>query len=107
MKKFVAVGDYIINPDLLAYAVVEEERQSVLLRLGFAAQAGPGRAELRLGGDDARAALRWLRLNSMFLTQDASLGPLGQPSESREPAASRNGVGSRERDLYAVTGPAR
>lgn len=85
-KKFLSVGDTLINPDLLAYAIVDGSvPDGVVLRLGFATQAG-GRNEIRLAGDQAGEVLRWLRLNADFLTRQGTFHPnsLNRPS-TREP----------------------
>jgi hypothetical protein len=67
MKSFLAAGDVLINPSLLAYAVVETDSDGPQLRLGFSGQAGDARCEVRLTGLEARSVLRWLRVNSEFL----------------------------------------
>jgi hypothetical protein len=76
-KQFLAVGDYLINPELLTYAV-SEGRQ---LRLGFAHPAPDAHGELRLDGEEAREVLRWLRLNAVFLTRTGGFGSVGSPAE--------------------------
>ncbi len=77
-KRFLAVGDLLINPDLLAYATYEDDEHGPRLRLGFATgSGGSARAEVRLSGDEARHALRWLRLNTLSLTQEGAFGPIG------------------------------
>jgi hypothetical protein len=77
-KRFLAVGDLLINPDLLAYATFDEDEQGPRLRLGFATGSGASaRAEVRLSGEEARHALRWLRLNTLSLTQEGAFGPIG------------------------------
>jgi len=74
-KKFLSVGDTLINPDLLAYAVVDVPGpDGAALRLGFATQSG-GRNEIRLVGDQAGEVLRWLRLNADFLARHGSFHP--------------------------------
>jgi hypothetical protein len=74
-KKFLSVGDTLINPDLLAYAVVDRpEPDGVVLRLGFASHSGE-RNDLRLVGDQAGEVLRWLRLNADFLNKQGSFHP--------------------------------
>jgi hypothetical protein len=79
-KRFLAIGDLLINPDLLAYATFEDDGDGPRLRLGFATGAsGSARSEVRLAGDEARHAVRWLRLNTLSLTQDGAFGPIGQP----------------------------
>jgi hypothetical protein len=88
-KSFLAVGDYLINPDLLAYAILENEGEESRLRLGFAANFPGARAQLLLVGEEAKEVLRWLRLNATFLTRGGGFGSLGRPeapaieSESR------------------------
>src|SRR6185312_8797599 len=83
MKGFLAAGDVLINPALLAYAAVETDSDGLQLRLGFAGQAGAPQCELRLEGLEARSVLRWLRTNSEFL--DA-----GSTSRRREPTTTRD-----------------
>ena len=76
-KQFLAVGDYLINPELLTYAVAEGRQ----LRLGFAQPAPDAHGELRLDGEEAREVLRWLRLNAVFLTKSGGFGSAGRPVE--------------------------
>ncbi len=79
-KRFLAVGDLLINPDLLAYATFENDSDGPRLRLGFATGSGASaRSEVRLSGDDAQLALRWLRLNTLSLTQEGAFGSIGHP----------------------------
>jgi hypothetical protein len=73
MKIFLAAGDVLINPALLAYAVVETDSDGAQLRLGFAGQAGSAHTEVKLAGLEARSVLRWLRTNAEFL--DAGRAP--------------------------------
>jgi hypothetical protein len=81
-KRYLAVGDLLVNPDLLAYATFEGDEQGPRLRLGFATGSGTSaRAEVRLSGEEARHALRWLRLNTLSLTQEGAFGPIGPPVE--------------------------
>ena len=92
-KKFLAVGDTLINPDLLAYALVEDDGEDGLeLRLGFASQAG-GFNDLRLRGEEAVVVLRWLRLNSDFLSMQGAFAP---NTPSRQPSREFRRVGARE-----------
>jgi hypothetical protein len=82
-KKFLSVGDTLINPDLLAYAVVDGPGpDGGAIRLGFATQAG-GRNEIRLVGDQAGEILRWLRLNADFLARDGSFYPNSAEGRAR------------------------
>src|SRR5207248_2419784 len=79
VKTFLAVGDLLINPNLLAYAAVEGDAEEPKLRLAFSSSA-PGaypRNEIRLAGEEARATLRWLRLNATYLNQAAAFGTPG------------------------------
>ena len=79
-KRFLAVGDLLINPDLLAYATFKQDADGPRLRLGFATASGTAaRAEVRISGDEAGVALRWLRLNATPLTQEGAFGPIGRP----------------------------
>ncbi len=70
-KCFLAAGDVLINPSLIAYASVETDTEGPHLRLGFAGQAGTPRAEVVLEGPEARSVLRWLRSNAEFLDSGA------------------------------------
>jgi hypothetical protein len=86
-KKFLSIGDTLINPDQLAYAVFDKEDcGGPRLRLGFAAQPGD-QGQLRLEGEEAREVLRWLRQNANFLTRAGGLGPIGP---SRETSGNRS-----------------
>jgi hypothetical protein len=78
-KQFLAVGDYLINPELLTFAVVEQGPAQPRLRLGFATRNAEQDGELRLTGDVAREVLRWLRLNSVFLSDKGGFGSTGIP----------------------------
>lgn len=79
-KRFLAVGDLLINPDLLAYATFEEDGDGPRLRLGFATGSGASaRSEVRLSGEEANLTLRWLRLNTLSLTQEGAFGSIGHP----------------------------
>ena len=89
-KSFLAFGDYLINPDLLAYAIVENDGAEPRLRLGFAASFPDSRGELRLAGEEAREVLRWLRLNATFLTRGGGFGAIGRPAESAIESESRS-----------------
>ncbi|WP_165249745.1 hypothetical protein [Paludisphaera soli] len=76
-KKFLSVGDILINPDLLTYAVVEDDGDhldGLELRLGFASPGGSPH-DLRLRGEAAGEVLRWLRLNADFLGRPGTFGP--------------------------------
>jgi hypothetical protein len=104
MEGFLAAGDVLINPALLAYAAVETDSDGLQLRLGFAGQAGTPECELRLEGLEARSVLRWLRTHSEFL--DA-----GSTSRRREPRAplecsgrSRTDQNSRSHEYVLATG---
>jgi hypothetical protein len=102
-KKFLSVGDTLINPDLLAYAVVDGPGpDGVVLRLGFATQTG-GRSDLRLVGDQAGEVLRWLRLNADFLSRQSSFHPNGldRPS-TREPRRPERLLPTHERATAAL-----
>ena len=76
-KQFLAVGDYLINPDLLTYAVLEQGAAEPRLRLGFATRGTDPEGELQLTGDAAREVLRWLRLNAVFLSAGGGFGAIG------------------------------
>jgi hypothetical protein len=74
-KKFLSAGDVLINPDLLAYALVEDDGvEGPRLRLGFSAPAG-GRSDVVVVGEAASEILRWLRLNSEFLSRNGGFAP--------------------------------
>jgi hypothetical protein len=97
-KQFLAVGDYLINPELLTYAVHEPTAAEPRLRLGFATRGGDHESELRLTGDVAREVLRWLRLNAVFLGTGGAFGSTGVPAQppfetdSRSVARKESGV---------------
>jgi hypothetical protein len=76
-KRFLAIGDYLINPDLIAYAISEGSE----VRIGFAAHNSGPRGELLLGGEVAREVLRWLRLNAEFLSKAGAFGSIGTSAE--------------------------
>jgi hypothetical protein len=90
-KQFLAVGDYLINPQLLTFAILERDSAGPRLRLGFASgiATADGDGELRLTGDDAREVLRWLRLNSTFLTAGGGFGSTGVSLERSTDGDSR------------------
>jgi hypothetical protein len=75
-KQFLAVGDYLINPGLLTFAVVDRDSAEPALRLGFAASPVDSGSEIRLFGEEAREVLRWLRLNAVFLTRAGESGSI-------------------------------
>jgi hypothetical protein len=91
-KQFLAVGDYLINPQLLTFAILERDSAGPRLRLGFATgtSATDGDGELRLSGDDAREVLRWLRLNSTFLTSSGAFGSTGVSLERASESDARS-----------------
>jgi hypothetical protein len=80
-KHFLAVGDYLINPELLTFAVLERGPAEPCLRLGFAMRENDPERDLRLTGDVAREVLRWLRLHSVFLTNAGGFGSAGIPAQ--------------------------
>ncbi len=104
MKTFLAVGDLLINPNLLAYAAVEGDAEEPRLRLAFSAPGTQPRNEVRLVGEEARATLRWLRLNATFLNQDAAFAKPGATANALKgrlvPSFGDDPV--RERDLCAA-----
>jgi hypothetical protein len=89
-KQFLAVGDYLINPELLTYAVLEQGGAEPNLRLGFAAATSNPQGELLLTGDVAREVLRWLRLNATFLSAGGGFGATGIPAPSARETDSRS-----------------
>ena len=101
-KRFLAVGDLLINPDLLAYATYEDDHDGPRLRLGFATGSGASaRAEVRLAGEEAEQALRWLRLNTFSLTQEGAFGPIGPPI--RGAVGNHHATDSSEQVAYPAT----
>jgi hypothetical protein len=72
MARYLAAGDVLINPDLLAYAVVETDSDGLQLRLGLLAPGGGSPSEVRLGGLEARSVLKWLRAHTEFLDAGGS-----------------------------------
>jgi hypothetical protein len=91
-KQFLAVGDYLINPELLAYAVLEPGSAEPRLRLGFSTRVADQEGELELTGDVAREVLRWLRLNATFLSTGGGFGSTGLSAQpARESEARSNG----------------
>ena len=113
MKTFLAVGDVVINPDQLAFATLDGDPEEPKLRLVFAhGAASPGRGELRLVGDDAKSALRWLRLNSAFANGTAAFGSASSPlhwgaSDSSTRPNLRERDSQRDRDRCVLEGAAR
>ena len=106
MKTFLSVGDVVINPDQLAYAAVDGDPDDPRLRLVFAPFAtSAGRGELKLEGEDAKAALRWLRLNSSFANVATGFGAGSTPLHwgSSSSAARPN---LRERESRVLEGAA-
>jgi hypothetical protein len=89
-KPFLAVGDYLINPQLVSYAILERDRNGTSLRLGFASQVPYSGGELRLVGEEAREVLRWLRLHADFLTRSGGFGSTGGPAEGAIEGDSRS-----------------
>jgi hypothetical protein len=89
-KQFLAVGDYLINPELLTYAVLEQGGAEPKLRLGFAAATSNPQGELLLTGDVAREVLRWLRLNATFLSSGGGFGATGIPAPSARETDARS-----------------
>jgi hypothetical protein len=109
MKNFLAVGDVIINPDQLAYAALDGDPEQPKLRLVFAPGTSPSsRGELRLEGEDAKAALRWLRLNSSFANGTAAFGTASSPLHWGAPTSTvRPNLRERDRDRCILEGAAR
>lgn len=86
MKTFLAAGDVVLNPGLVAYAVIETDSEGPSVRLGFTGPAGLAPNEMRLSGLEARSVLRWLRTNAEFL--DAG-GPSYRGPGARGPIVGR------------------
>ena len=82
MKTFLAAGDILLNPELLAYAVIETDSDGPSVRLGFTGLAGVAPNEMLLSGLEARSVLRWLRTNAEFLD---SGGPSVRGRDERRP----------------------
>jgi hypothetical protein len=80
-RQFLAVGDYLINPELLTYAILEQGATEPRLRLGFATRGTDNSGELQLTGDEAREVLRWLRLNAVFLSTGGAFGSTGSVTQ--------------------------
>ena len=99
-KSFLAVGNHLINPELLAYATIESEGEEPRLRLGFTSGFADSGAELRLAGEPAREVLRWLRLNATFLTKSGGFGASSSPAEPPADRESRLAP----RKSHALTG---
>jgi hypothetical protein len=97
-KQFLAVGDYLINPERLTYAVFEQVAAEPHLRLGFGTGGADTEGDLRLTGEAAREVLRWLRLNSVFLGAGGGFGAIGvsaRPTcEADSRSVTRNGTGA-------------
>ena len=108
MKTFLAAGDVLLNPDLLAYAVIEADSEGQTVRLGFTGLAGVAPSEMRLSGPEARSILRWLRTNAEFLdaggpsirATEASRTIIGWKSDEAQPSG-------RIRDRRAEVAPCR
>jgi hypothetical protein len=92
MKSFLAAGDVLINPALLAYASVETDTDGIQLRLGFAGPSTSGPRELRLTGLEARSVLRWLRTHAEFL--DSGNPTLHRSRAAAEPSPAWGAVGA-------------
>ena len=90
MKPFLAVGDAVINPADRVRPRFGGDPEVPKLRLVFAGPGsnGPGRGELSLVGEDAKAALRWLRLNSAFANGTAAFGSASSPLHWGESSSS-------------------
>jgi hypothetical protein len=107
-KRFLAVGDLLFNPDLLAYATVEEAEEGHRVRLGFSATGAASRGEVRLVGEEAAAVLRWLRLQTTPLTAASAFGPHGRPLSPETLRSSTDLEASPPaKSEWAFTGPAR
>ena len=89
IKPFLAAGDLLINPGLLAYAVVETDTEGPHLRLGFTGPAASTPGEILLSGLEARSVLRWLRTNAEFLDAGSPSARLNRPISAVAP---KNGV---------------
>jgi hypothetical protein len=101
MKTFLAAGDVLINPSLLAYAAVDTDSEGPQLRLGFAGQAGSTHYEVRLTGLEARSVLRWLR-TTRGPTHSAAIGPRARSSRSSRGRRAVSLVTSRSRSTRGL-----
>jgi len=105
MKTFLAAGDILLNPELLAYAVIETDSDGPSVRLGFTGLAGVAPNEMLLSGLEARSVLRWLRTNAEFLD---SGGPSFRGRDERRPIVGwkTDGAGPSGRIRNDVSEPA-
>lgn len=89
-KSFLAAGDTLINPALLAYASVETDSDGIQVRLGFAGGPAGAASELKLQGLEARSVLRWLRTRAEFLDSGSLDRRVGASPLYRSGAASNS-----------------
>jgi hypothetical protein len=89
-KLFLAAGDVLINPAVIAYATIETDTEGYRLRLGF---AGPAvTPEIVVDGFEARSILRWLRQHAEFLDAGSPRRPaVGEPRPPAMRAAGHEG----------------
>jgi hypothetical protein len=89
-KQFLAAGNVLINPALIAYAAVETDSEGYRLRLGFAGPTDP--PEILVQGIEARTILRWLRQHAEFLDAGTPPRPMaGTPRSHLSRAAEHEG----------------
>jgi hypothetical protein len=85
MSTFLAAGDVLINPALLAYAVVDADTEGQKVRLGFSGSTTEEPWELVVQGVEARSVLRWLRSHAEFLDSGGPSFPRGRVASTRIP----------------------
>jgi hypothetical protein len=85
MKSFLSAGDVLINPALLAYAIIENDSEGPNVRLGFAGSVAERTREIELTGLEARSVIRWLRTNADFLDAGKPAIPRDRTPSSGRP----------------------
>jgi hypothetical protein len=78
MAHYIAAGEVLLNPALLAYAVVETDSEGPRLRLGFLGRTGEAPGEVIVSGPEARSLLGWLRRDAQFLDSGDGPRPAGR-----------------------------
>lgn len=97
MSRYVSAGDFLFDPEQLAFAFVEVDSEGLHVRLGFTGrcEAGTGANEIRLDGIEARGVLRWLRGNADFLDQGGPFQRIRRaPSASRHDGSALRSTGT-------------
>src|SRR5262245_27213241 len=105
MKPFLAAGDVLINPALLAFAAVETDSDGLRLWLRFSGPGPEAGTELELDGLEARSMLSWLRRNAEFLDSRRSGVRLDKAADSRSLGVGRTASAGccRDVDLIAAS----